>query len=79
VAKVITLQKSGKLNYTKPKAFGLISLLPTISKGLEAVIAARLSYLAEEHRLLPKNYFGARLKRSAEQALNVLVNRIYEA
>jgi len=54
-------------------------LLPTISKGLEAVIAARLSYLAEEHGLLPENHFGARPKRSAEQALNVLIERIYEA
>ena len=54
-------------------------MLLTISKGLEAVIAARLSYLAEEHSLFPKNHFGARPKRSAEQALNVLVERIYKA
>jgi hypothetical protein len=53
--------------------------LPTISKGLEAVIAARLSYLAEEYGLLPKNHFRARPKRSAKQALNVLVERIHEA
>lgn len=79
VAKVITLRKPGKPDYTKPKAFRPISLLPTISKGLEAVIAARLSYLAEEKGLLPKNHFGARPKRSAEQALNVLVERIHEA
>jgi hypothetical protein len=46
---------------------------------LEAVIAARLSYLAKEYSLLLKNHFGARLKRSAKQALNVLVERIYEA
>ena len=73
------MQKLGKLDYTKLKAFRLISLLLTISKGLEAVIAARLSYLAEEHGLLPKNHFGARPKRLAEQALNVLIKRIYEA
>jgi hypothetical protein len=79
VARIITLQKPGKKDYTIPKAFRPISLLPTISKGLEAVIAARLSYLAEEYGLLPKNHFGARPKRSAEQALNVLVERIYEA
>jgi hypothetical protein len=50
-----------------------ISLLPTISKGREAVVAARLSYMAEEHKLLPVNHFRARPRRSAEQALNVLV------
>jgi hypothetical protein len=50
-----------------------------ISKGLEAVIAARLSYIAEKHDLLPENHFGARPRRSAEQALNVMVERIYQA
>jgi hypothetical protein len=62
-----------------PKAFRLISLLLTISKGLEAVVAARLLYITEKHSLLPINYFGARPRRSAEQALNVLVERIYQA
>ena len=79
VAKIITLQKPGNKDHTIPKAFRLISLLPTISKGLEAVIAIRLSYLAEEYSLLPKNHFRVRVKRSAEQALNVLIERIYKA
>jgi hypothetical protein len=60
VAKIIILQKPGKPDYTKLKAFRPISLLPTISKGLEAVIAIRLSYLVEEYSLLPKNHFGVR-------------------
>ena len=76
-ARIVTLRKLGKADYTVPKAFRPISLLPTISKGLEAVVAARLSYMAEEHKLLPANHFGARPKRSAEQALNVLVERTY--
>jgi hypothetical protein len=76
---VITLQKLGKPDYTKLKAFRLISLLLTISKGLEAVIAIRLSYLVEEYSLLLKNHFRVRLKRSTKQALNVLVERIYKA
>jgi hypothetical protein len=60
VVKIIILQKPGKPNYTKPKAFRPISLLPIISKGLEVVIAIRLSYLAEEYILLLKNHFGVR-------------------
>jgi hypothetical protein len=59
------------------KAFCLISLLLTISKGLEAVVVARLSYIVEKYSLLPDNHFGTRPRRSAEQALNVLVKRIY--
>jgi hypothetical protein len=38
-----------------------------------------MSYLTERFNLLPANYFGGRLRRSAEQALNVLVERIYQA
>ena len=59
------------------KAFRPISLLPTISKGLEAVVAARLSYIVEKYSLLPDNHFGVRPRRLAEQSLNVLVERIY--
>jgi hypothetical protein len=43
------------------------------------VVAARLSYMTEKYNLLPMNHFGARPRRSAEQALNVLVERIYQA
>jgi hypothetical protein len=71
------LRKPGKADYTLLKAFRPISLLPTISKGLEAVVAVRLSYITEKHNLLLANHFGARPRRSAEQALNVLVERIY--
>jgi hypothetical protein len=78
-ARIVTLRKSGKGNYTVPKAFRPISLLPTISKGLEAVVTARLSYMVERNSQLPDNHFGARPRRSAEQALNVLVERIYQA
>jgi hypothetical protein len=42
-------------------------------------MVARLSYIAEKHDLLPANHFGARPRRSAEQALNILVERIYQA
>jgi hypothetical protein len=54
-----------------------MSLLPTIGKGLEAAIAARLSFITETYSLLPSDHFGARPRRSAEQALNVLVEKIY--
>jgi hypothetical protein len=41
------------------------------------VIAARLSYIAERYKLLPENHFGARPKRSAEQALNLVIEKVY--
>jgi hypothetical protein len=61
------------------KAFRPIPLLLTISKGPETVVVARLSYIVEKYSPLPDNHFGVRPRRSAEQALNVLVERIYQA
>jgi hypothetical protein len=77
IAKIVTIRKPRKADYTALKAFRPISLLQTISKGLEAVVAARLSYLTEKFHLLPSYHFGGRLRRLAEHALNVLVERIY--
>jgi hypothetical protein len=37
-----------------------------------------LYYLAETYRLLPENHFGGQLHKSAEQALNLLVEKIHE-
>jgi hypothetical protein len=78
-ARIVTLRKPGKADYTIPKVFRPISLLPTISKGLGAAIAARLFFITETYSLLPSNHFGARPRRSTEQALNALVEKIYQA
>ena len=48
-------------------------------RWLEAVVANRMSYLAETYGLLPENHFGARKRRSCEQALSVLIEKIYDA
>ena len=78
-AQIIPLKKPEKGNYTIAKAWRPISLLPTLGKILESVVAERISYLAETHRLLPVNHFGARKQRSAEQALILLQEHIYKA
>jgi hypothetical protein len=75
----VTLRKPGEGDYIVPKAFYPISLLPTISKGLEAVVTVCLSYIVEKYSLLLDNHFSTRPRRSVEQALNVLVERIYQA
>ncbi|KJZ69210.1 hypothetical protein HIM_11410 [Hirsutella minnesotensis 3608] len=75
-AKIIPLRKSDKEDYT---AWRSISLLSTLGKILEAVVAERISYAVETHGLLPANHFGARKRRSAEQALLFLQEQIYRA
>ncbi|THC94016.1 hypothetical protein EYZ11_006525 [Aspergillus tanneri] len=78
-AKIIVLRKPGKPDYTVPGAYRPISLLNTLGKVLEAVMAKRLSYYAEAHHLLPITQFGGRPGRNTEQALLVLRNAIDRA
>lgn len=78
-ARILPLRKPNKPDYTVPKAFRPISLLPTLGKILELVVARRLSYWAETQNLLPAQQFGARPRRSGEQALVVLTEKIKEA
>jgi hypothetical protein len=78
-AKIIPLRKPDKPNYQLAKAYRPISLLATLGKILESVVADRISYTVEEFGLLPTNHFGARKRRSTEQALALLQEHIYKA
>jgi hypothetical protein len=78
-AKIIPLKKAGKEDYTIAKAWRPISLLATLGKILESVVAERISHAVETYGLLPTNHFGARKQRSAEQALLLLQEEIYTA
>jgi hypothetical protein len=46
---------------------------------MEAIIANRLSYLADVHRLLPSQHTGARKLTSTEHAMHLLLQRIHQA
>jgi ribonuclease HI len=78
-AKIIPLKKPNKGDYTAAKAWRPISLLSTLGKALESVVAERISHAVETLGLLPTNHFGARKKRSTEQALLLLQEHIYNA
>ncbi|KAG6997033.1 RNA-directed DNA polymerase from mobile element jockey [Fusarium oxysporum f. sp. conglutinans] len=78
-ARIIPLKKPGKDDYTIAKAWRPISLLATLGKVLESVVAERISHAVETYGLLPINHFGARKQRSAEQALILLQEHIFSA
>lgn len=78
-ALIVVLRKPGKPDYSLPGAYRPISLLNTLGKLLEAVIAKRLSYYAETYGLLPDTQFGGRPGRTTEQALLVLTNAVNRA
>jgi ribonuclease HI len=78
-ARILPLRKPDKSNYKLAKAYRPISLLATLGKALESVLAERISYLDETHGLLPKCHFGARKQRSTIDALQLATEDIYQA
>lgn len=75
----VVLRKQGKDDYTQPKSYRPIALLNTLGKALEAVVANRLSYLADSHNLLPTRHTGGRKLASTEHAIHFLLQRIHQA
>ena len=47
-------------------------MLATLGKLMEAIMATRLAYLTEVHRLLPNNHFGARKQKLIVLAISYL-------
>src|SRR5205814_1704460 len=79
VAKIVPLQKPKRKDYTVASNYRPISLLPTLGKALESLVAERVAYLVEEHNLLPKTHFGARKQRSTMHALSYLCEDVFKA
>ncbi|RYC62821.1 Ribonuclease H [Xylaria longipes] len=46
---------------------------------MDAIIAKRISYLAEVYQLLPNKHIGGRRLRSTEHALHIIIEKIYSA
>lgn len=75
----MVIRKPGKPDYTDPKAYRPIALLSTISKALESVIARRLSFLVEQHNLLPKQHIKGRRGHSCKLAIHLLLEETHNA
>lgn len=70
------LKKPQKPDYSKPKAYRVISLLNCLGKVSERILARRLSHLAETTTLLHDSQIGSRLKKSAIDAALLLQNEV---
>uniref|UniRef100_A0A0K3CQ65 BY PROTMAP: gi/342320283/gb/EGU12224.1/ Pol-like protein [Rhodotorula glutinis ATCC 204091] n=1 Tax=Rhodotorula toruloides TaxID=5286 RepID=A0A0K3CQ65_RHOTO len=75
-ASCVVLRKPKKPDYRDPKAYRLITFERCIAKGLERVVAARLSHLAESYAMLSCSHFGGRRRRSAEDAVVCVFDEI---
>ncbi len=76
---VILRKQESARDYTNPKSYRPISLLNTLGKIMEVVLAARISYMATTHHLLPETHFGGRRGSCVETAIHQLLEKIYAA
>ncbi len=75
----IALKKPNKPDYSNPRAYRLITLLESLGKVLEKVIAKRLTFLAGKFDLVPGNQFGGRAHSSTSDAIMAFINDVHSA
>ena len=73
------IPKAKKRDLTKPETWRPISLLSCLSKGMERIIAKRMSYLAIKHKVLHVNQAGALPQRSATDIAAALTHDVERA
>lgn len=78
-AKVIILPKCGTRDLSSPNSYRPIALLSCLGKGLERLIARRLSYWALQYKILALNQCGAIKHRSASDLTTALLCDVRQA
>lgn len=78
-ANVVILGKSGRRDRTLPRSYRPISLLSCLGKGLERLLARRLSHLSMQMQLLGADQCSAVSKRSAVDLTTALACDIQSA
>lgn len=78
-AEVTMIPKVGKTDYTSYRSYRPIALLSCIGKGLERLVAKRMSTLSLLHKVLAPQHFGALPRRSATDLTNCVTHDIEEA
>ncbi len=76
---IITRKEGGNMDFISPKNNRPMSLFNTVEKIMEAVLAARISYMATTHNLLPKMHFGGRRGLCVKTAIHYLLEKTYAA
>jgi len=78
-AKGVVIPKPGKPDYTQVRAHRVISLLDSISKLVERTAAHLIADHLERRNKLHDGQYGCRKRRSAVDAVAVLMNRTQQA
>ncbi|KAJ5876528.1 uncharacterized protein N7529_002112 [Penicillium soppii] len=71
----VTLRKAGPRDYRVPKSYRPVALLNTLVKILEAIIATRIAWMVEEHKLLPNTHLGGRKGISVDHAIQLILDK----
>jgi len=75
----VVFPKPGKPDYSKVRAYRVISLLDVISKLLERTAADLIADHLERKRGLHEGQFGCRKRRSCVDAVAIMMNRTQQA
>ncbi len=75
----IVCKHGGNRDYTNPKSYRPTSLLNTLGKIMEAILATRISYMATRHNFLPRTHYGGWRGSCIETAIHNLLEKVYTA
>ena len=71
------IRKPGKKDYCDLKSYKPISLLNTLSKNMEFILAKRILAIAELHQLLLVTYYEERKSFFTKHAIHLLLEQIH--
>lgn len=75
----VALRKLGKKDYSKPRAYRLITLLECLGKVIEKVVARRLTYYAGKYGLVPPEQFGGCANTATTDAMLTFTHDVHAA
>lgn len=75
-ARLCVVPKAGKRDWTHPRSYHLIALLPTLAKGLERTLARRLAFEAVHFAIVPRKYLCAVPRRATTHLLLDLMDEV---
>lgn len=78
-AEVVMITKPGKTDLTSPKSYRPISLTSCLGKGIDRILAWRMSYLAIEEGVLDPHQIGSLPRRSANDIAASLTHDVETA
>lgn len=78
VSTTVVLRKPGKVDYSVPKVYRLITLLNCVAKILSSIVGEDVVNMVEKYNLLPIHTFGGGAARSCMDSLMLNVNWIYD-